>query len=144
MVTIRKSVRNEFAGKINYMLQNAKDWMKQKYPTVDFEYIEFIFSSSFRKSRYYRNAHNKKYDKPTIQICTRGRLILYNMKSLKIKKTDIWVGVETQTMCAIIHELTHHMQYETGLPTGELETTRNELEYLKAHDIESYNEIMQI
>ena len=110
--------------------------MQLKYPTVNFTTTEFIFSGSYNRSRYFRNELKAgqgvgKYLAPNACISTRAWLILYKMKTLCLKRTKLFVGSEIQMACALIHELTHHAQYELGLPTGELETTRNELEYLK-------------
>ncbi len=135
-ITIRKSVRPEIAERIPALIDEAANWMQLKYPTVDFTTTEFIFSGSYNRSRYFRNELKVgqgvgKYLAPNACISTRAWLILYKIKTLCLKRTKLFVGSEIQMACALIHELTHHAQYELGLPTGELETTRNELEYLK-------------
>jgi len=141
---IRQSVRNEISKTIPELINDSICWMKLKYANVNFENVDFIFSSSFKRSMYYRNANNVKYVTPTICITTRARLVLYNMKTLKIKKRLLFVGARPQIMCSLIHELTHHMQYELGLQKGELLTTSNELEYLKEYYPTYYNKIMGI
>ena len=135
-ITIRKSVRPEIAERIPALIDEAATWMQKKYPTVDFTTTEFIFSGNYNRSRYFRNELNKelgvgKYLAPNVCISTRAWLMLYNMKTLCLKKTKLFVGSEIQMVCALIHELTHHAQHELGLPIGELETTKNELDYLK-------------
>jgi hypothetical protein len=135
-ITVRKSVRPEITERIPAFIDEAANWMQLKYPTVDFTTTEFIFSGSYKRSRYFRNELKAgqgvgKYLAPNVCISTRAWLILYDMKTLCIKKRKMFVGSEIQMVCALIHELTHHAQYELGLPTGELETTRNELDYLK-------------
>jgi hypothetical protein len=135
-ITVRKSVRPEITERIPALIDEAANWMQLKYPTVDFTTTEFIFSGSYNRSRYFRNELKAgqglgKYLAPNVCIGTRAWLILYDMKTLCIKKRKMFVGSEIQMVCALIHELTHHAQYELGLPTGELETTRNELDYLK-------------
>ena len=147
---IRQSVRNEISQAIPELVTNSICWMKSKYTNVNFENVEFIFSSSPRGSKYYRNDknlllnYNVKYVTPTICITTRAKLWLYDMKTLKIKKRYIFVGAIPQIMCSLIHELTHHVQYELELPKGELLTTSNELEYLKEYYPTYYNKIMGI
>uniref|UniRef100_UPI002B1D8F0A hypothetical protein n=1 Tax=Pseudomonas oryzihabitans TaxID=47885 RepID=UPI002B1D8F0A len=92
--------------------------------------------------RYFRNNGNLKYPTPSVCICTRAELILYDKKSLGIKQTRLFVVSDTQIMCALIHELTHHVQYEKNERKGnELDTTRNELEYLKEYCHKYYNAI---
>ena len=135
-ITCRKSVNPELVARIPGLLNEAMTWMKAKYPSVDFGKVEYIFSGSYKCSRYFRNELKNgqglgKYLAPNACISTRAWLILYDMKSLCLKKAKLFVGSEIQMVCALIHELTHHAQYELGLPTGELETTRNELDYLK-------------
>ena len=66
-------------------------------------------------------------------------------KSLKIKNRKIYVGHDVQIVCALIHELTHHVQYEKRYRVGnELDTTANELQYLKDFYPEYYSEITEI
>jgi hypothetical protein len=143
-IIIRQSVRNEISKAIPELITNSICWMKLKYANVNFENVDFIFSSSPSGSKYYRNANNIKYVTPTICITTRARLWLYNMKTLKIKKRLLFVGSIPQIMCSLIHELTHHVQYELELPKGELLTTSNELEYLKEYYPTYYNKMMGI
>ena len=141
---IRQSVRNEISQAIPELITNSISWMKLKYANVNFENVDYIFSSSFKGSKYYRNANNVKYPSPTICITTRAKLWLYDMKTLKIKKRLLFVGSIPQIMCSLIHELTHHVQYELELSKGELLTTSNELEYLKEYYPIYYNKIMGI
>lgn len=131
IITIRKSVNDKIRGKAPELVARAIEWLKDLYPTVDFERVDLILSESCRRSRYYRNERHVKYTCPVARICTRPTLYLYNMKTLKIKELSLFVGREVQTMSAIVHELTHHAQYELKKPTGELETTRNELNFIK-------------
>ena len=133
MITIRKSVAQCDKENIPSQLDKALNWMKSKYPNVDFD-VDFIFSGAVRNSKYYRNGEqNSNYTKPTVQIETnRDNHLIYWKPSLGITRKEVTgVGREDVTVCAIIHELTHHVQYETGLPKGEVLTTQNELEWLK-------------
>lgn len=141
---IRKSVCNEISKAIPELLDTSLCWMKSKYANVNFENVEYIFSNSFNRSRYFRNANNVKYVAPTICIHTTKILGLYDMKTLNIKKRFIVGDKKAQIICALIHELTHHVQYELELPKGELLTTSNELEYLKEYYPTYYNKMMGI
>lgn len=142
-ITIRKSVRKDLTLAIPHLVEKALTWMKSKYPDVNFDNVEYIFSSSYNRSRYFRNQSGGKYQMPTACISTRAELWLYDKKSLGIKKTHLFVGCQVQMICALIHELTHHVQYEQGIRIGnELDTTRNELEYLKENHLEYYNKIV--
>jgi hypothetical protein len=138
-ITIRKSVRKDLTISIPHLVEKILTWMKTKYPEVNFDKVEYIFSSSYNRSR---NNSGGKYQNPTACISTRSELILYDKKSLGIKKTNIFVGCQIQMICALIHELTHHVQYEQGIRIGnELDTTRNELLYLKENHLQYYNKI---
>ena len=57
------------------------------------------------------------------------------MKSLGMLQGKINPGAKLSIQMIIVHELTHHVQYEKGLPPGELLTTANELIYLRQMDI---------
>lgn len=141
-ITIRKSVNEKIKLEIPNLINDTLFWMKNKYPDVNFNSVEFIFSSNFKGSSYFRNSDNNKYPNPVVCISTRATLILYNMKRLKIKNTKLFVGSKIQMICALIHELTHHVQYENNLPKGELETTRNEIEYIALNHSKIYKKIM--
>jgi hypothetical protein len=144
MITIRKSVRNEVVSIIPTLTQNAVNWMQAKYPDINFNNVEFIFSAGYSRSRYFRNeAMNAKYINPNVCISTRALLMLYNKPSLGIKKNKLFVGSSVQMMCSLIHELTHHVQYERNIRKGnELDTTANELEYLKQYHPNYYGKLV--
>lgn len=118
--------------------------MKEQYPDVNFDNVNFIFSKDYNRSRYFRNEEEgDKYVTPTVCISTRAMLRLYDKRSLKMKKTVLYVGHKIQMECSLIHELTHHAQYQYQVRIGnELDTTRNELEYLEKYYPEDYKEIM--
>jgi hypothetical protein len=54
------------------------------------------------------------------------------------------VGNYVQIICALIHELTHHIQYNEKRKSSELETTHNEVEFLRRHHINLYNQLKTI
>ncbi len=144
MITIRKSVRQDIVYKIPELVNDALLWMKQKYPNVNFDKVEYIFSAGYNRSRYFRNeATNAKYLAPNACISTRATLMLYDMKSLNLRKNKLFTGSIPQMMCALIHELTHHAQYEEKRKTGELETTANELQYLKEYYPSFYSKLIK-
>jgi len=142
MITIRKSVPSFVKEEIEGSFTKAIEFMKRKYPEVNFD-IDFIFSNTLCRSRYYRNDEKDcKYKTPTAQICTRDLLMLYDMKTLNIIRRQLVVNENIQIESAIVHELTHHVQYENKLPIGELLTTSNELEYLKENYYEVWDYLM--
>lgn len=142
MNIIRKSVPKDIANKIPQLKQVALSYMREKYPTVNFDNVGYIFSASYNRSRYFRNDSNITYSLPNVCISTRAKLYLYEKKSLGIKQTNLFVGSDVQIVCALIHELTHHAQYETEERVGnELDTTRNELDYLKRFHSNYYKQI---
>ena len=144
-ITIRQSVPKDVSEKIPKLLHTALQWMKSKYPSVNFDKVEYIFSAGYNRSRYFRNeVANGSYLAPNVCICTRATLYLYDKKSLGIKNNMCRVGYDAQIVSALIHELTHHVQYETNTRKGnELDTTANELEYLKQFYIEQYKKIVK-
>lgn len=140
-VTIRKAVPQKVKDSVMDSLEKVLVWMQGKYPSVDFTTTDFIFSNTYSRSRYFRNAENAKYTKPVTCVSTRSALILYNLKSLRLKKAMLSVDNIIQIESSLVHELTHHAQYETGSRVGsEVETTQNELEYLRTFYPEIYQE----
>lgn len=133
-ITIRNSVAQCDKVFIPEIIERALTFIKEKYPTVNFEKVDLIFSSSLSRGRYYRNEEaDCKYKAPTCQIPTRREdERMYWKPSLGMVRDMVQdVGRFDVTCACIIHELTHHAQYELGMNRGELETTKNELEYYK-------------
>lgn len=110
-------------------IERAYGFMCSRYG-YHFDNIDFIFSTSFCRSRYYRNNEHSKYKRPTVQIAVRHRLYLYERKTLGYSANGLPIGFELQMACAIVHELTHHMQHEKNRNRGEVETTANEIDFL--------------
>lgn len=133
-ITIRKSVSLTDREYLPEIMDRALTFMGAKYPSVNFNKVDFIFSGSFRRGRYYRNEKaNAKYTNPTVQIPTqRDYELMYWKPSLGMIRNQVDnVGRYDVTASCIVHELTHHAQYELGKNHGEVETTQNELEYYK-------------
>ena len=146
MITIRKSVKQDLANQLPLLISESLKWMSAKYPNVNFSNVDYIFSASYNRSRYFRNeVLNGSYLTPNVCICTRETLYLYKKPSLGLKKFMLKIGSVPQIMCALIHELTHHVQYETNIRKGnELDTTNNELQYLKEFHEEYYKQLTSI
>jgi hypothetical protein len=119
-------------------IERAMCWVNRKYPDVSFTGVDIVFGKG-SKCRYFRNINDPKNRKPYVFIaCNHFEICLYNMKTLKLKKTLAYSGYDAHAETGIVHELTHHVQYEKKLPTGELLTTSNELEYLETYYPEIY------
>lgn len=141
-LTIRSSVKSFVKDEISNCMERSLKFMQDKYPHINFD-IDFIFSGASCRSRYFRNEEkHDKYKMPCAHICTRDLLMLYDMKSLNIIRGKVVIDEHIQIESALVHELTHHVQYESGLPTGELLTTSNELEYLKQNYYNIWDYIM--
>ena len=135
-VIIAKSISQKDTTIIRNSMSFALGYMREKYPDTNFNNIDFRFGKG-RNSKYWRNARRDDM-LPCCQMALSYTLYLYNMKSLKLKKTSAYVGRELALRSSLIHELTHHHQYEAGLATGELLTTSNEVEHLQKHAPEIY------
>lgn len=142
MITIRKS-NLIHTDKIYSGIKIAKEFLSAKYPEANLQNVEFIFGGG-KRSRYFRNANNSKYTTPTVFICCRSIWGTYKMKSLKVYADWIDVGIEKKIIFSLIHEMTHHIQYELQMPKGEKETTKNELEFCRIHYPEIYSKLKSI
>lgn len=146
-ITIRNSVSLYDREYLPEIMERSLTFMKAKYPSVDFNKVDFIFSGSFSRGRYYRNEKaNAKYTNPTVQIPTqRQHEIMYWKPSLGMYRNQVDnVGRYDVTASCIVHELTHHAQYELKKNHGEVETTLNELEYYKEFRPDVYALFMNI
>jgi hypothetical protein len=129
---------------INDALPMASEYLIGKYGNI-FAGVNVIFQPNACRSRYFANKskpHKVFGNEPVATISCRSELLLYKKKSLGDYKENVMVGPKIQIACAIIHELTHHYQHVHNLPTGELETTANELEFLKLKFPDWYKLIM--
>ena len=122
----------------------AQGFLRQIYNNPNFDNVEYIFSNGACPSRYYRNEiPDGKYINPVIRISNRSELYLYEKKSLGLKKYALNVGNYVQVICALVHELTHHIQYNEKRSRGELETTKNEVEFLRVFYPDYYKELLK-
>lgn len=144
MIIYRNNITKFERVWIEKSIDEAKQFLLSIYPDANFDNIDYIFSHSFNRSRYFRNEIknelvNCKYIKPTCCIAVRDTNKLYRMKSLNLKYYQVKTGLQVQTICAVIHELTHHIQHNENRSRSELETTKNEVEYLRRYYPIYYN-----
>lgn len=147
MVTIRKSVSQSDREGIEQALSRSLNFMKSKYPSVDFDKVDFIFSGTGSRGRYFRNEEaNAEYKAPCVFVPTqREDEIMYWKPSLgMVRDTVKDVGRFDVMASCVVHELTHHVQYETGLNKGEVLTTENELLYYKEFRPDVYELFMNL
>lgn len=122
----------------------ASEFLIGKYGNV-FDNVHVVFQPNARRSRYYSNditPHSIYGNVPVATISCRSKLMLYEKKSLGSYRNGVMVGPKIQIACAIVHELTHHYQHIVRKPSGELETTANELEFLKLKFPDWYKIVM--
>lgn len=130
-IVFRKSVPQSMHGQFLEWLDQAIAWMQTRHPETDFGSVgHYVFNRGGYRSRYYRRGRQAMRG-PVVMVAWNECLSLYPMRSLGITtQKRIAVSPRVRVMSALIHELTHHHQYERGLPRGELLTTANELAWL--------------
>lgn len=138
IVTYNKSIPQWAKPKIDTALNSALQWLRQKYPDIDFDKAQLNISMTRNRSLYYNKNGN-------IAIALRHTLYLYNKQTvgLTTPKEGLAVGYVIGTTCAIIHELTHYVQGKEGRKFSEVETTQNEIDYLKETDPFWYNRLVK-
>jgi len=129
---------------IDTAVPQAREFLIGKYGAI-FGNVHLVFQPNSCRSRYFRNKnkpHKVFGHEPVATISCRSQLYLYTKNSLGKYKDGVNVGPTVQICCAIIHELTHHYQYHVNISRGELETTANELEFLRIKYPDWYKLIM--
>ena len=129
---------------IDAAIPMASEFLISKYGHI-FDNVHLVFQRNSTRSRYFPNKikpHKDYGHDPVATITCRSELLLYERKTLGKYKRDVNVGHTIQIACAIIHELTHHYQWYNNIRRGELETTANELEFLKQKFPDWYKLIM--
>lgn len=143
-------IRKSFKLKETFLeasIELAKQFLESQYPDKrcfkPYEEIRYIFGKGTR-ARYFRNS--KTFDPPTVYINYTYMLYLYTKKTLKLDagENGVYAGREVCVQCSLVHELTHHLQYEFGWNKGELETTKNEIEFLRQYHPDIHKKLKPI
>lgn len=118
-----------------------------------FDDVVLLIQPNGRRCFYFDNEkkpHAKFGHTPVAAIAIKSpKLLLYEKNSIGKYKQGVNIGYTLNIACGIIHELTHHIQFKRGRKEGnkgisysELETTANELEFLKVSSPEWYKLII--
>lgn len=124
--------------KVEAAIREAEKFLAARYPAFDFSNAEVHFSIT-------RHGSNYKQATQRINVCCRYDLYLYRKANagLTTPPKGLNVGIQIQTACAIIHELTHYVQGTENRKFSEVETTQNEIKYLKQKDLFWYNQLIK-
>lgn len=134
-IIIRPSAQR-YEQEINQAIEAALGFLTACYGW-HFDNVELYFSTELKRSTYWPNENNSKFTVPNALIQVETRLSTYSIKTLGVAAHNLPVGIFIATTCNLIHELTHHVQYNTNRKTkGEMEPTWNELRWLTRHDPE--------
>jgi len=120
-------------------------FINNKYPHICFDDVPVRFSNTRHGSNFWL-PDNVKNGIGEVNIATHGYLFLYKKvtASLTTPHGGLLVGCELQVVTSIIHELTHFVQgYERRL-YSEVETTANEIEYLKENESFWYGKLVPV
>lgn len=112
----------------------ALSWIEKRYPEFKGAIRNYplkVMIGTYHNSDYTGVGIDNPI--PIINIKVGTLLVLYNRKSVTLTTPEqgLNVTVHISLMCAYIHELTHHIQFLQGRRYSEVETTMNEINYLK-------------
>lgn len=124
-IEIPKSTPKYLYSQIFDAIEEAYGFLCSRYG-YRFNDVKIIFQPSANRSRYFTNEYqvNEHHRIPTATISCRKELMLYEKKSIGKYKLKLNVGNKIQMSCALIHELTHHIQFLEGRIFSEVETTK--------------------
>ena len=129
-ISFRPSVTREMKELLPQMAADAVLWMTQHCPDVDFSSITWEATGGHIKSRYF---HETK----SVLVCHSGFVGFYRRACRDIKGLKEKIGTyhpSFVTTSIIVHELTHHVQYERNFHKGnETDTALNELCWMREH-----------
>lgn len=129
----------------------AKIFIKEKYPNLSLKglVVNFIKNEEKRGSRdtafhYALPGKNPYIDVNVIQI-----FHIYKLKNcgywLKETSEDLQPSMFINIACSLIHEITHFHQYKQGRKVlNEIETTLNEVEYLRRYHPAVYKRLKKV
>lgn len=137
-ISFNKSIPQWVKPKIDQAIASALQWLRLKYPHIEFDKAQVNFSMTRNGSIY----HGKD---GSVAIAVKHKLHLYNKQTvgLTTPKEGLSVGYVIGTACAIIHELTHFVQGAEKRKYSEVETTQNEIDYLKDSDPYWYGRLVK-
>lgn len=124
---------------INNAIPKATEFIKAKYPHICFCTVPIIFSAS-------RHGSNFWHEPIRVNISTHGELHLYEKVTVgkTTPKGGLLIGTEIQIICSLIHELTHFVQLTEKRVASEVETTKNEIEYLQKNEPFWYGRLIEV
>jgi len=136
-ITYNKGIPKWAKSKIEESITKGVEWITNKYPHIDFSEVSMNISMTRNRSLYYSADGS-------VAISVRSKLFLYNKKTvgLTTPPKGLLVGYVLGTTMGIIHELTHYVQGIEKRPFSEVETTLNEIEYLKGTDKFWYDQLI--
>jgi hypothetical protein len=138
-VVVTSGVPAYVRKQIPEIVTNAKSFLSERYPKYNLENVRIIFGTG-RRICYYRNKNRNL--PPTVQLGYRNELWMYQKKTVGLTARGIKAGIKVSTESALVHELTHHIQHERGdKRISEVETTRNEVKFLREKYPEWYKRL---
>lgn len=120
-------------------IEKATAFLKERYPNLSFDGVSINFSNTRHGSYFY-------HSDASINVCAKDKIFLYKKATCELTSPPdgLNTGCEIQTTCAIIHEITHYIQWLEKRKYSEVETTQNEIDYLKANEPFWYNKLIPI
>ena len=136
-------------------VDEARSWMAAIYPDVDFYNIYLIVLRHFGPQRL-GASYSARHKDIIVTDCDLAFFSFYKMARKAIKGLshvavapnwrdgDSYVGLNAEgqrkkLMTMLVHELTHHVQYERGFHEGnEVDTALNELYWLQENDHKAF------
>lgn len=116
----------------------ARKFIEDKY-NVSEHYVMIVrLSSTCRFSYYAPDTNNIRIKLNSVKWYT------YKRKTIGLYADDIYVGLGTNLILNMIHEYTHFIQGMQKRKFSEVETTLNEIEYVKNNHPEIYKKLKKI
>lgn len=142
-IKINKGMPKKILAQVEKAIPKASAFIKAKYPHINIDEAKINFSHTRNSSNY---VHAYEGATEFINIATHGEIRMYEKVTcgLTTPHEGLNVGIELQIITALIHELTHYIQGVEKRVYSEVETTRNEIEYLKQNEPFWYNCLVPI
>ena len=128
-ITFNKGFPRYKMQAVNNAIGKASSFIKEKYPHISLDEVSINFSATRHGSYYY-------HSDASINVSVRDEIILYKKVTCELTTPPkgLMVGCELQTTCAVIHEVTHYIQGLEKRKMSEVETTQNEIDYLRVNE----------
>jgi hypothetical protein len=139
IINYNKGIPKWALPKIMESIKLGTEWITKKYPHIDFSKAIVNFSITRNGSNFW-----SKNGIVNVKVGHKIQYYIRHTVGLTTPRTGLNVGYVIATTSHLIHELTHYVQGVEGRKFSEIETTQNEIDFLREYDPYWYEKLIPV